>query len=366
MLTPIEQEDIQTLRQDLASLLPKFAGTTVLVTGASGFLCSPIVDLIAAANDAGLTPKAKVIALDNHKTGRNDVHAHLRGRSDVVFANHDISKPYVPEGPVDWILHGASIASPPVYRQYPLETIEVNVWGTRHMLDLALAKRAKGVVIFSTSEIYGDPPADKIPTAEDYRGNVSCTGPRACYDESKRLAETLAVTYHGQKDVPAMCIRPFNVYGPGLRLDDGRILPDLLSKAMRQEDLVLFSDGKPTRSFCYVTDALGLILRILVSGKGGEAFNIGNDREEVSMASLAQKTADAAHKILSGASIKVTFKPSTDPHYLTDNPQRRCPDLKKVNTHFPDWSPKIMIAQGLERLIQHHAAAMAKTHAKAS
>ncbi|NJM29155.1 MAG: NAD-dependent epimerase/dehydratase family protein [Rhizobiales bacterium] len=199
----VVSNDVAALLGDLREVLPRFSGTTVLVTGASGFLMSYIVETLLAWNESGAGSACRVIALDNFKTGVPDRLAHLEDMPNLSLVKHDISQPLDPGEPVHWIVHGASIASPIVYRQFPLETIDANVNGTRHLLELARAQNVRGMIIMSTSEIYGDPQPEFIPTPEDYRGYVSCTGPRACYDESKRMAETLGMTYHAFSGRPS-------------------------------------------------------------------------------------------------------------------------------------------------------------------
>jgi dTDP-glucose 4,6-dehydratase/UDP-glucuronate decarboxylase len=200
------------------------------------------------------------------------------------------------------------------------------------------------MLFMSTSEIYGDPPPDMIPTNEDYRGNVSCTGPRACYDESKRLGETLCVNFFRARGAPVKIARPFNVYGPGLRLNDRRVIPDLFTGAFSKKEIIMYSDGTPTRSFCYVTDAISGFAKILLSDHNGESFNVGNDLEEISMNTLASGVAG-----LFGGSVKINYMKSDDREYLTDNPQRRCPDLSKIR-RLTGYQPKVRLKEGLARL----------------
>ncbi len=240
-----------------------------------------------------------------------------------------------------------------VYRQFPIETIDANVGGTRHMLDLAREKNARGVIVMSTSEIYGDPFPEFIPTPEDYRGNVSCTGPRACYDEGKRMAETLAMTWHRLYGTPVKMIRPFNVYGPGLRLNDQRVLPDFVSSVLAGETIELLSDGSPTRSFCYITDATALMIRMLAADTGGEPLNVGNDEVEISMIDLARAVSRIGAKALGRPALEVKRAVSDDKDYLVDNPQRRCPSLAQARALFPDWSPKVGIEEGIDRYFRH-------------
>ena len=249
-------------------------------------------------------------------------------------------------------MHGATMASPTFYRRFPLETIDVNVTGTRWLLELARAEDVSGMIYMSSSEIYGDPEPSAIPTAEDYRGIVSCTGPRACYDESKRIGETLATIYHRRYGTRVTSIRPFNVFGPGQRLDDGRVVPDLLSAALDGRPLVLLSDGSPTRSFCYARDAAAGILCALVAGERGAAYNVGNDHE-VSMAELAETVAAAA----APPAPEIQYRESPDPEYLTDNPNRRCPDLTRLRS-VAGWSPEVDLATGLRRTLDSHREAL--------
>jgi dTDP-glucose 4,6-dehydratase/UDP-glucuronate decarboxylase len=316
------------------------------VTGANGFLPSYLVDTVASWNERRPGERCTVIAVDNLRTGMAERLAHLRDRHDVRFLRHDVTEPLDVGGPVDWIVHAASIASPSVYRRLPLATIDANVGGTRHMLELGRTKAARGVLVLSSSEIYGDPDPAHIPTPESYRGSVSCTGPRACYDESKRLAETLALTYHRLYGLPVKIVRPFNVFGPGQRLDDGRIMPDLLAAALARRPIELLSDGRPTRSFCYVSDAVAAMWLVLLGDDAGEAFNVGNDREEITIADLARLVRDVAGP----PPLAIDFRTSADRDYLTDNPQRRCPDLTKLRARHA-WEPRVGLREGVARCL---------------
>ncbi len=199
----------------------------------------------------------------------------------------------------------------------------------------------------SSSEIYGDPDNKNIPTKETYNGNVSCTGPRACYDESKRLGETISTTFYNKFKVPIKIVRPFNVYGPGQNLKDGRILPDIMNNISRKKNIHLFSDGKPTRSFCYISDQIRGILEVLFNGKNGEAYNIGNT-QEISMLNLAKLAIK-----LSNEKLKVILKINPDKTFNTDSPKRRCPNIKKIFS-LNKWKPKIKLKIGLLRTINYY------------
>lgn len=328
--------------------LDRLAGRTVLIAGGAGFLPSYLVDALAHANRHVLEEPCRVLCVDNLRTGVAGRLAHLNGRDDIVFVNRDLIEPLEPDEPVDYIVHGASIASPTWYRRHPLETIDVNVIGTRRLLELARDRSVEGFVYLSSSEVYGDPPPERIPTPEDYWGNVSPTGPRACYDESKRLAETLCVTYQRLYGTRVVLARPFNVYGPRLRLDDGRVVPDFLRDALLRRPITLYSDGRVTRSFCYVADAAVALLLLLTTDAAEGPYNVGND-EEVSILRLAELVAELAK-----SPHKVRLAASDDPHYLTDNPQRRSPDLSRIKAAI-DWEPLVDLRTGLERTLASYA-----------
>lgn len=343
---PIIREDVDLIVEYLAERIQEFAGKTMLITGSGGFLCSYFLDFAQVANEM-LSKPFQVVSLDNFLTGWPDRIHHLESSPYIQFIKHDVSKPLEYDGPLDYIIHGASIASPMVYRQYPLETIDVNVNGTWHMLELAKEKSIKSMLFLSSSEVYGDPDPAMVPTSEEYNGNVSCTGPRACYDESKRLGETLCTTYWRKHQVPVKMIRPFNVYGPGQRLDDKRIIPDVMSGALRREPIVLLSNGLATRSFCYVTDAVCGMLEVLLSEHNAEAFNVGND-QEVTIREVAETAATLDVKPL-----EVRYETSEDPDYLCDNPNRRCPNLTKLRG-LGNWKPTIMLRDGLSRTLRYY------------
>ncbi len=338
------REDAERVVEALGARMSALEGACLLVTGAGGFLCSNLLDAVAAWNDRRCGAPCRVIAIDNFASGWPARVAHLAGRPEFRFLRQDVCQPLEIEGPVDFLVHGASIASPPAYRARPLETLDVNVTGTRRCLELA-RRGARSMLFLSTSEIYGDPTPDAIPTPESYRGNVSCTGPRACYDEGKRLGETLCSIYWREFGTPVVIARPFNVYGPGQRLDDGRILPDLMSAALARRPLVLRSDGSPTRAFCYASDAVRALLLLLLSDVAGEAVNVGNDQAECSMAELAE----LVREIAGPPPLEIRREASPDPDYLTDCPQRRCPDLTKLRSRF-GYAPEVDLKAGLERL----------------
>src|SRR3989344_9213770 len=275
----------------------------------------------------------------------------LKGRRDLVILKKDITKYTLPTSLIfDYIIHAASFASPTVFRQYPVETINANVLGLYKVLEYMLQRKKKrrsvsGLLFFSSSEIYGDPTEGNIPTPETYRGNVSCTGPRACYDESKRFCETLCVNYSKVHNLPIKIARPFNNYGPGLRITDGRVIPDFANDILQNKDITMLSQGSPTRTFCYITDALVGYIKILIKGKFAESYNIGVETPEISMNELAEKMKDIAKKHF-GYSGKIVNQKSDDEEYLTDNPNRRCPQITKAKEEL-GYNPQISLDQGL-------------------
>jgi UDP-glucuronate decarboxylase len=343
-ISPVVLEDLDHICARAETALRALAGKTVLVAGGAGFLPSYVVDALARANETMQDEPRRILCVDNVLTGTWTRLAHLEGRADVAFLTHDLTEELVLDEPVHAVVHGASIASPSWYRQRPLETIDVNVTGTRCLLELAREHAVEGFLYLSSSEIYGDPDPTRIPTSEDYWGNVSSTGPRAPYDESKRLAETLCTTYHRLYGTPVRIIRPFNVYGPRLRLDDGRVIPDFLSDALAGRPIALLSDGSATRSFCYVSDFIVALLLLLVEGTPGDVYNVGND-EEVTIREAAE-ILDA----LPDVGVGVVFASSDDSDYLTDNPSRRCPDLTKTRATIA-WSPSVPLRDGLRRTL---------------
>lgn len=343
MITDVIRQDARSVVEDLGRLLDPLAGSTILVTGAAGFLGGFFLDVLDAFNERHPGRPARVVAMDNFMVGPPERLSHLLARPWITCRTGDVSKPLEPAVRADWIIHCASIGSPSIYRANPLEVIAANVQGTWNLLEMARGG-ARGMLSFSSSEVYGDPAI--VPTPEDYKGHVSFTGPRACYDESKRLGETLCATYFRLHRTPVTVIRPFNVYGPGQRLDDGRIIPDLVRSALAGAPLVLYSDGRATRSFCYVSDFAAACLTLLMMPEAdGEAFNVGN-AEEVSIAQAAHLMAE----ISGDPGVTVEFRVSPESAYLVDNPQRRCPDLTKLG-RMTGFLPRVPLREGLGRTL---------------
>lgn len=249
---------------------------------------------------------------------------------------------------VDIIIHAATIASPTFYRKYPLETAEANVDGLKNLLNFSLKKKVKRILFFSSSEIYGNPNSKNIPTKETYNGNVSSIGPRACYDESKRFGETLCYIYNQIHKLPIRIVRPFNNYGPYLSIKDKRLPSDLLKKVLNDENILIHSDGKPKRTFCYVADAICGYLNAIRYEKF-DVFNIGNEDEEISVMKFATTFKNIAKKKFNYKG-KIIYKKSKDKKYLSDNPQRRKPCLKK-SKKLLKYKPTIGIKEGITKYL---------------
>ena len=351
----IVEEDLARLTERLDAVFREMAGAELLITGGAGFLGCYLVQAPIAWNRAN--PGEAPVHVTVHDRFYRGIPRWLDELEDpnLRLVERDVLAPMPADEPrFDHVVHAASIASPTYYRRYPIETMDANVDGLRLLLDDA-ADRASGpspltgMLFFSTSEIYGDPDPDNIPTPETYRGFVSSTGPRACYDESKRYGETLCVNFAQQRDVPVSIVRPFNNYGPGLRIDDGRVVPDFASDVLAGRDITMLSDGSAQRTFCYVADAVDGYFRVLVRGRRGEPYNIGADRPEVSMRELAERVA-AVGRDLVGYNGTVVVGTSDDADYLTDNPNRRCPVIDKARAEL-GYEPEVDLDQGLERAL---------------
>jgi len=341
---PVSKTELQAIVQALGKDVHRFAGKTVLLTGGCGFLGRYIQAFFVFINRQTLAHPCRLISVDNLITAGPAAIRTLKARG-VTTLQHDIIQPLKIEGRVDYIIHAAGIASPYYYRKYPLETLQVATSGTRHMLQLALEKRTESFVFFSSSEIYGDPDEKHVPTPESYRGNVACLGPRACYDESKRLGETLCYVFHQTHGVKAKIVRPFNVYGPGMQQADYRVLPNFAGRILAGKPVSIYGTGEQTRTFCYISDAVTGFLKVLLRGIQGEAYNVGNSNPEISMLELARLFGQVIRK-------KVHINRIEYPDaYPADEPMRRCPDLTKIRMQLA-YEPVVPLKEGLRRFMK--------------
>jgi dTDP-glucose 4,6-dehydratase len=304
-------------------------GARIVITGVAGFIGSHLAETL-------LTRGHSVIGIDNFLTGNSANIAHL-SETDFSLLEHDVTEHIRCDGAIDYVLHWASPASPVDYLELPIPTLKVGALGTHNALGLAKAKHAT-FVLASTSEIYGDPL--QHPQTESYCGNVDPIGPRGVYDEAKRFAEALTMAYHRHHGMNTKIARIFNTYGPRMRQRDGRAVPNFISQALRNEDLTVYGDGSQTRSFCYITDLVDGIERLMHS-EGNEPVNIGNPHE-ITVAELARQVI-----ALTGASSDVVHRDLPE-----GDPQVRRPDITRARTRL-DWEPKVSLNNGLEQTIRY-------------
>ncbi len=302
----------------------------ILIAGAAGFLGSHLCDRF-------LKEGYEVIGMDNLLTGNIKNIEHLFPLRDFQFYHHDVTKFVHVPGPIDYILHFASPASPIDYLKMPIQTLKVGALGTHNLLGLAKSKGAR-ILVASTSEVYGDPLVH--PQTEEYWGNVNPIGPRGVYDEAKRFMESITTAYHTFHNLETRIIRIFNTYGPRMRLDDGRALPTFMSQALRGEDVTVYGDGSQTRSFCYVDDLVEGIYRLLLSDYT-KPVNIGNP-SEITLLEFAEEVLK-----LTGSQSKIVFEPLPQ-----DDPKQRQPNITKAK-ELLGWEPKVDRHEGLKRTLEY-------------
>lgn len=356
----VVRSDLEHILDAAGPELAAIAGKRLLVTGGAGFLGHYLVQAALAWNEAAAAgERIQLTVLDSFARGAPDWLEACAARPELTLVRHDIRDPLPGDlGAFEYVVHAAGIASPTYYRKHPIETMDANITGLRMLLDQAVeAERGgqptDGFLFFSSSEIYGEPTPENIPTPETYRGNVSCTGPRACYDESKRYGETLCVNFAQQFSLPIAMARPFNNYGPGLKITDRRVISDLARDVLNGNDVVLLSDGFATRTFCYVADAIVGYFKVLVRGHAGEPYNIGNEAPEISMAALATRVASIARDLFDYDG-QLVYETSPEADYLVDNPNRRCPLITKAREHL-GFEPTMGLDEGLRRSLVWYA-----------
>lgn len=300
----------------------------IVITGGAGFIGSHLCDRFIGDGH-------QVVAIDNLITGSLANVRHLMDKPAFEFIQHDVSRHISVDGAVDVVMHFASPASPKSYTEFQIQTLKVGGLGTHNCLGLAKAHRAT-FVLASTSEVYGDP--EVHPQPESYRGNVSCIGPRAMYDEAKRFAEAITMSYHRVHGIDTRIVRIFNTYGPRMMLDDGRVVPNFVGQALRGEPLTVYGDGSQTRAFCYVSDLVEGVVR-LIGVPENEPVNLGNPRE-ISILDFARKINE-----LTGNTADIVYQPLPP-----DDPTRRCPDITKAR-QLLGWEPKVGLDEGMTKTI---------------
>ncbi len=329
-------QDIEKILTDTKIFLKYFSGKKIMITGGNGFLGKYFVETFRQYNLILKKPLTVYVFDIAGKYPRKNI-------ENFIFIKRDVSKKFTFNKKIDIVIHTAGIASPYYYRKKPIETLDVAINGTKNCLNIAKKNKAK-FIFFSSSEIYGDPDKFNVPTKESYRGNVSSLGPRACYDESKRLGETLCYIYNNYFNLHTNIIRPFNIYGPGMKQDDYRIFPNFVSNILNNKKINIYGSGSQTRTYCYVTDAIEGFLRVIHYGKSGEVYNIGNSKPEVTV----KETYKIFKKIFT-KKIRARFI-SHPKSYPNDEPQRRRPDISKAKKDLK-YKPKIQLEEGLEKFI---------------
>ena len=322
-----------------------------MITGAAGFLGYYFVNFLYYFRDK--LKLKKVICLDNYMLGYPKWMDLIAGDERFDVRKFDIISDKIEEiecaSEVDYVIHMASIASPMFYRKYPIETIDANVWGLRSLFEYYKNRDLKGFLFFSSSELYGDPVPEAVPTSEEYFGNVCATGPRACYDEAKRFGETMCRLFAERYGMPIGVARPFNNYGPGMKINDKRVPADFAKNIKENKDIVILSNGSPSRTFCYIADAIAGYFKILLHGTY-DYFNIGIEEPEITISELAEIYKKAGKEIFDYKG-EVKYSVSEDKDYLTNNPQRRCPKIEKARKIL-GYEPEITVEEGISRFLK--------------
>ncbi len=302
----------------------------ILITGGAGFIGSHLIDFLLQKN-------FEIICIDNFITGNRENLSHLEGDSRVKIIEHDVREPFDFSDELSWVLHFASPASPKDYLKYPILTLETGSIGTKNMLELAKKTGAK-FMLASTSEVYGDPLCN--PQPESYYGNVNPIGKRSVYDEAKRFSEAITMAYHREYGLDIRIVRIFNTYGERMQMDDGRVIPNFVCQALKKEPLTVYGDGTQTRSFCYISDLVEGIWRVM-NVEYHKPINLGNPNE--------MRIIDLAHLVLklTGSSSKIIYK-----EIMEDDPKRRRPDITLAKKLL-NWEPKVSLEEGLKRTIEY-------------
>lgn len=324
-------------------------GKTVLITGANGFLPAYMVETLLFLNECKFSTPTKIIGLVRNIDKASQRFRFYEKRKDLILIQADVNEPFVCKWPINFIIHAASQASPKYYGIDPVGTLLPNTIGTNNLLLLALKHPVESFLFFSSGEVYGEVDSDHIPTCENDYGYVDPTNVRSCYGESKRMGETMCVAYNHQFNIPAKIVRPFHTYGPGMQLDDGRVFADFVSDMVNDKDIIMKSDGSAIRAFCYLSDAIIGFFTVLLNGKNGEAYNVGNPNEGLSIKELAYTLIS----LFPEKKLKVIeIQKTADNNYLKSNTSRNCPDVSKIKNL--GWTPYYSVQEGFKRTIQSY------------
>ena len=346
-MNKIIDEDLVTISsQDLE--WKRFRNKTVFISGATGFLPAYLIYTFLYLNDK-LNLDLKVIGLARNESKAKEKYSSELKRKDFLLLYQDVCEPVNYKEKIDFIIHAASQASPKFYGADPVGTLNANVLGTNNLLHLAKKNYVESFLFFSTSEVYGEVPENQIPTKEDEFGYLDPANVRSCYGESKRLGETMCVSWMHQYNIPVKIVRPFHTYGPGMDLNDGRVYADFISDIVHNRNIEMKSDGQAKRAFCYISDATIAFLMILLNGINGEAYNAGNPGQEISILNLAEKLV----KMFPEKNLKVITQNNSNPGYLRSKVSRVCPDITKIS--ILGWKPVISIETGFRKTILSYA-----------
>jgi UDP-glucuronate decarboxylase len=323
-----------------------FAGKTVLISGANGFLPAYIVETLLYLNEIN-GQRTKVVGLvRNRKKALSRFRAY-QGRKDLEFIVQDVCEPIVITQKVHFVIHAASQASPKYFGEDPVGTLSANLFGTHNLLSIARQNNSDGFLFFSTGEVYGEVEMANIPTKETQYGYLDPASVRACYAESKRAAETMCVAWFHQFGVPAKIVRPFHTYGPGMSLGDGRVFSDFVADIVNNNNIIMRSDGSAKRAFCYLADATLGFITVLIKGENGQAYNVGNENGEVSVLDLAERLAALFPD--KGLHV-IKHQAANREGYLKSAIARNCPDTSKIRAL--GWEPITPIESGFRRTIE--------------
>jgi nucleoside-diphosphate-sugar epimerase len=322
-------------------------GKTILISGAAGFVPAYMVETILYLNETLFKDKAKILAIVRNKERALSRFAFYKSRTELKFIQQDVCDPVSIKEPVDFVVHAASHASPKYFGSDPVGTLSPNVIGTRNLLEFSRKKKVKLFLFFSSGEVYGQPRQEETLTNENNYGYVNPVDTRSCYAESKRMGENMCVAWHSQYGVPAKIARLFHTFGPGLRLDDGRVFADFVSDIVNGRNIVMKSDGSAIRCFCYLADAVVGLFTVMLKGSNGEAYNVGNDKGSISVLDLAKMLVEAFPK----KALKVEMKGASEQKgYLRSNISVVRPDITKIGKL--GWSPKHSLKDGFIRTVR--------------